>query len=208
MTRVRSTSVWKRVYRASSLVVVGIPIVATNLPRLEAAAPPQPYRLIGRPSTLGSQVRDAARSSTRFRTRSGRRCWNYKAPERGFARRMNGARVRLDRSKLRLDPQLSKVARVHTRDMVKRDLLYHTAADQLKRRVRRWVVLGENVGVGVEVDTLHTAFMGSPAHRANIVFSKFRYVGVGVRNADSRMWVTVIFEARLNPGTPLPMPSC
>jgi hypothetical protein len=31
---------------------------------------------------------------------------------------------------------------------------------------------------------------------------------VGVKKADGRMWVTVIFEARENPGTRLAMPSC
>jgi hypothetical protein len=198
-------SVWKLIYRGSALVAIAILIVASNTPRL-AAAPPSPFRLVRHPSTLGGKVQELVDVSSR--SGSGSRCWSYKPSERSFARHMNGARVRLDRSKMRLDPQLSKVARVHTRDMVKQNSLYHTASDQLKRRVKRWVVLGENVGVGAEVDTLHTAFMESPAHRANIVFSRFRYVGVGVRKDDSRMWVTVIFEARLNPSTPLPMPSC
>jgi uncharacterized protein YkwD len=203
MKRVRSESVWKRVYRAAALLIVGVLIIALSMPSL-GAQQSQPFRIVRHPSTLGSQVRESAQLSSR----SARKCWSYKSAERGFARHMNAARVRLDSSKLRLDPQLTKVARVHTRDMVERNYLYHTASNQLKRRVKRWVVLGENVGVGAQVDSLHIAFMGSPAHRDNIVFSKFRYVGVGVRNADSRMWVTVIFEARLNPGTPLPMPSC
>jgi uncharacterized protein YkwD len=192
-------------YRASAFGVIGILIAFSSMPRLEAA-PPKPYRLVRDPSIQKLEAHTLAQLTKRSQSRSW--CWNYKRSERGFTRQMNAARSLLNRSRLRLDPQLSKVARVHTRDMVKRNSLHHSPSDQLKRRVKRWVVLGENVGVGAEVNTLHSAFMQSPAHRANIVFSQFRHVGVGVAQTESRMWVTVIFEARRNPGTSLAMPSC
>jgi uncharacterized protein YkwD len=104
---------------------------------------------------------------------------------------------------LRLDPELSKVAKVHTRAMVKENSLFHTPSDTLRRRVTNWTTLGENVGVGSTVTSLHEAFMNSPAHRDNILYSSFRHVGVGVMREDGRMWVTVIFEARSDPGSPL-----
>jgi uncharacterized protein YkwD len=107
-----------------------------------------------------------------------------------------------------MDPQLSRAARYHTWRMLRQDLLHHTPSDILRRRVTRWVVLGENVGVGGDVDVLHQAFMNSPAHKANIVLPGFAYVGVGTVRRDGRMWVTVIFEAATNPGTRLSMPRC
>jgi len=127
-------------------------------------------------------------------------CYSPKRPEKRFARKINQARTGVN---LRLDPQLSKVAKVHTREMVRANSLHHTPSNVLRRRVTNWVELGENVGVGSTVTSLHSAFMNSTAHRANILRSSYRYVGVGVIRKNGRMWVTVIFEARSNPGSPL-----
>lgn len=135
-------------------------------------------------------------------------CWDVKRPERRFTRLINTARSAANLGKLSLDPELSKVARVHTREMTNADKLFHTASDKLAKRVTRWEILGENVGVGGDVAGLHAAFMASPAHAANVLHSKFRHVGVGVAKSDGRMWVTIIFEATQDPGTTLKMPSC
>jgi uncharacterized protein YkwD len=121
---------------------------------------------------------------------------------------MNVARENAGRAKLSLDPEASKVARKHTSEMVTKDFLHHTHSGTLSRRVTRWLILGENVGVGGSVRSLHRAFMASPAHKANILFGKFRHVGVGVRRSAGKMWVTVIFENRKDPGTRLRMPRC
>jgi uncharacterized protein YkwD len=136
------------------------------------------------------------------------RCWNTKRPEKVFAKKMNKARRRSGRRKMNLDPELSRVARYHTREMVRRNTLYHTSSAQLRRRVVGWATLGENVGVGNTVKSLHRAFMNSTAHRHNILYSTFKHSGVGVRKRNGRMWVTVIFEANKNPGTRLRMPRC
>lgn len=121
--------------------------------------------------------------------------------EKKFARLINDARV--TQGDLRLDRQLTKAAKVHTREMIKANTLYHTPSNTLRRRVTNWVTLGENVGVGGGVLSLHQAFMNSPAHRDNILYSSYRYVGVGAIKKDGRLWVTVIFEARSDPGSPL-----
>jgi uncharacterized protein YkwD len=130
-------------------------------------------------------------------------CYSNNDNERSFASQLNAARRAAGKSSLRLDPQLSKAAKVHTREMVRRNVLYHTPTDALKRRVTNWVELGENVGVGGTTTSLHGAFMDSPAHRSNILYSNFRYVGIGAKQAHGRLWVTVIFESRADPGSPL-----
>ena len=81
-------------------------------------------------------------------------CWDVKPNEQGFASATNAARSKAGVRKLELDPQLSKAARMHTREMIKRNLLYHTPNDKLTHRVTNWMVLGENVGVGKD----HTLF--------------------------------------------------
>lgn len=128
-------------------------------------------------------------------------CYSPTRKEKRFARLINVARTGV--ADLRLDPQLSKVAKVHTREMVQRNTLYHTPSDVLRRRVTNWTTLGENVGVGSTVVSLHQAFMNSPAHRDNILYGTYRHVGVGTIVKNGRMWVTVIFEARSDPGSPL-----
>ena len=135
-------------------------------------------------------------------------CWEVKGAERGFAKRINDVRGVAKRGMLRLDPELSRAARLHTREMVKQDKLYHTPSDKLSKRVTNWTVLGENVGVGGDVQSLHEAFMASPAHADNVLYDSFRHMGVGTIKADGKLWVTVIFEARTNPGTTLSMPRC
>ena len=135
-------------------------------------------------------------------------CWNPRAFERGFLSKLNQAREEAGKRRLRLDPELSKVARKHTREMTERNLLYHTSNDAMRRRVTFWSVLGENVGVGHTVDTLHVAFMNSPAHRDNIMYPTYRHVGIGTASASGRLWVTVVFQASENPGTTLRMPKC
>lgn len=135
-------------------------------------------------------------------------CWNYKPAERGFARKLNAARIAGGLSKLSLDPELSRVARKHTQEMWGRNELYHTPSDKLRHRVTNWTIIGENVGVGGTVSSLHQAFMDSPAHRDNVLYTAFRHVGIGTSKKHDRLWVTVIFEAVADPGTTLSMPTC
>jgi uncharacterized protein YkwD len=139
-------------------------------------------------------------------TASSADCWSYSRKERGFARKINKARTGRDLRKLRLDPELSKVAMKQTQTMIRKNLLHHTP--NLGKRVTRWNSLGENVGYGGTVASLHKAFMASASHKANILGRKFRFVGVGSKQVGSLLWVTVVFESRRNPGTTLNMPKC
>jgi uncharacterized protein YkwD len=139
---------------------------------------------------------------------NGTRCWEHKGAERLFAKKMNLARSTRNTGSLRLDPELSKVARRHTREMTRANSLHHTPSDLFTRRVTNWVVLGENVGVGSTVESLHQAFMNSPTHKENILLGSFQHVGVGTRREHGKLWVTVVFEARTDPGTTLRMPGC
>ncbi len=132
-------------------------------------------------------------------------CWSWSHDEKKLARMTNGTRARRDVGPLSLDPELSKVARVHAREMSRRGL-HHTPSATLQRRVTRWTRLGENVGVGSSVRAVQQAFMRSSDHRDNVLTRGFGHFGVGVHRADGRVWVTVTFSAGRNPGTTLKMP--
>ena len=57
-----------------------------------------------------------------------------------------------------------------------------------------WKRLGENVGMGYDVQGLHEAFIASPLHYRNMVDPAFDSVGVGVVHApDGQIFVTVNF---------------
>ncbi len=135
-------------------------------------------------------------------------CYKFSRAERAFRNKTNAARQDNGLGSLHLDPELSRAAKVHTKEMIADNTLYHTTDAQFRRRVTNWNVIGENVGVGGGVTSLHSAFMNSPDHRSNILYSTFRHVGIGVIKKDGQMWVSVQFEAQNNPGTTLSMPSC
>jgi uncharacterized protein YkwD len=133
-------------------------------------------------------------------------CWSYSDKERAFAKKINQARSRHNVGRLKLDPELSKVAMKQTKSMTAQDRLYHTP--NLGSRVTRWTMLAENVGYGGTVGSLHTMFMRSSGHKKNILNRPYEYVGVGTKKAHGYLWVTVVFQASRNPGTRLTMPKC
>jgi uncharacterized protein YkwD len=57
-----------------------------------------------------------------------------------------------------------------------------------------WTKLGENVGKGPSIDAIQRGFMGSPAHRANVLDPSFNWIGTGVATAaDGTVYVVQVF---------------
>jgi uncharacterized protein YkwD len=105
----------------------------------------------------------------------------------------NDARSRRERDELKLDRELSRYAIKHSRAMARDGNLFHSSnlADKLKGR--EWSMGGENVGVGSSLTDLQAAFMGSKAHRKNILHRGYDHTAIGVVQSDGNFWVTVIF---------------
>jgi uncharacterized protein YkwD len=135
-------------------------------------------------------------------------CFQQKASERRFVKKMNYARSQRDLGRLSFDKQLSHVARLHTKQMAAEHRLYHSNPKRLIERVTHEKLLSENVGRGGAVASIHKAFMDSDAHKANILRSNWRHVGVGTATRDGVVYVTVVFESRRDPGTTVKPPSC
>ena len=111
------------------------------------------------------------------------------------------SRINADRASNGLDPLtvlsgLTTYARSHSEAMEADGQIYHSTADQLRSMANSaapgWQRLGENVGTGGSVASLHVAFMNSPGHRDNIL-GDFTHVGVGTVESDGRLYVTEIF---------------
>jgi uncharacterized protein YkwD len=139
-------------------------------------------------------------------TATGNACWNFKSNDRKMAKKVNKARSSNGKAKLKLDPELSRIARRHSKSMAKSEELVHTK--NLGNKVTKWKSLGENIGYGDSIKQLHNMFMNSEVHKNNILKAEFRYVGVGNVKKGGWIWTTVIFESKKNPGTTLSMPSC
>jgi uncharacterized protein YkwD len=107
---------------------------------------------------------------------------------------LNAQRARYGLSPLKLNKRLSKAARRHARDMVRRGYFSHdslgggTFVDRIRgtgylRGAQRWSV-GENLAWGTHGSSapraITTMWMNSPGHRANILSASFREVGIGL----------------------------
>jgi hypothetical protein len=115
------------------------------------------------------------------------------ASEAGFLAKINASRSAQGLALLSVDGGLRSHARNHTQDMIDSGGIYHSSGDELKAAAGSgWSKLGENVGRGGTVDSLHTAFMNSPGHKANIL-GDYNYVGIGTASSDGVLWVTVVF---------------
>lgn len=190
---------WKSIAQLTYIVLVRATAVAVvgGLLVLSAARGAEP----------APQVKQGHRDLAGLDQRNGR-CWKPRNAELEFARQINLARIEAARIGLRLDPELSFVARKHTRKMVADRSLFHSPGKALRQRVTRWASLAENVGVGGGPSDVHAAFMASESHRRNILGRHYRHIGVGSKMKFGRSWVTVIFESKKDPGTTLEMPDC
>jgi uncharacterized protein YkwD len=127
-----------------------------------------------------------------------------------FISRINGLRASKGLRQLQISGDLVGVARRWTERMVQAGQISHNP--NLASEVPgAWTKLGENVGVGNDVDGLMQAFINSPAHYRNLVDPEWTHLGVGVTLlADGRMFTTHNFMtlgAAPPPPPPPPPPS-
>ncbi|TDI52813.1 MAG: CAP domain-containing protein [Acidobacteria bacterium] len=115
------------------------------------------------------------------------------ASEAGFLAKINASRAANGLAALSVDGGLRSHARNHTQDMIDAGEIYHSSSDELKAAAGSgWSKLGENVGRGGTVESLHKAFMNSAGHKANIL-GDYNYAGIGTASSDGVLYVTVVF---------------
>ena len=115
----------------------------------------------------------------------------FAGPEGTLLARINNSRANAGLAPVEMYWDLTDDARAHSGAMMQAGYIYHNPA--LSGVTGVWEKLGENVGVGLDANSLHDAFMASSGHRANIL-GDYNYVGVGTKTSDDGLlWVTVIF---------------
>jgi len=120
--------------------------------------------------------------------------------EAQFVSKMNAAREANGLRPYTVSSDLISVARQHSDAMASKGQLYHNPS--LTSEVQNWQAVGENVGEGPTVSDIHTAFMNSPEHRANILDHDYTQVGVGVTvDKNGQIWVTEDFRQPMHSTT-------
>lgn len=110
-----------------------------------------------------------------------------------FVSKANAERTSRGLPALRVATDLTAIAKHHSEDMAAKQTLYHNP--NLATEVSNWQVVGENVGDGGTVQSIHDAFMNSPEHRANILATDYTEIGIGtVTDANGVIWVTQVFR--------------
>lgn len=113
--------------------------------------------------------------------------------EQAFAGKLNELRLARGLRPLAVSGDLAGLARTWAGRMQAVQAISHNPA-LAQQGPAGWRRLGENVGMGYDVQTLHDAFVASPLHYQNMVDPTFDSMGVGVvRAADGRIFVTVNF---------------
>lgn len=111
-----------------------------------------------------------------------------------FVSHINAERTNRGLRSLTVAQDLVDVARYWSGQMASAGAISHDP--NLSNEVGNWTMLGDNVGRGPTAGDIHHAFMDSPAHRDNILDSRFTHVGVGVVDAGDKIYVTEVFVRR------------
>ena len=118
--------------------------------------------------------------------------------ESDFVSRINSERSARGLRTLTVKSDLTAVARDWSAQMARAGAISHDP--DLASKVSGWTMLGDNVGKGPTVSSIHKAFMESPTHRDIILEGGFNQVGVGIVKSGETLYVTQIFAKRASAG--------
>jgi hypothetical protein len=122
--------------------------------------------------------------------------------ESQFLDAINSSRASAGLGPLAVDGGLTAHARNHTQDMIAAGSIYLSSGDELAAAGGSgWSRIGENVGRGGSVASLHQAFMESPGHKANIL-GDYNLVGIGTGSSNGVIYVTVVFMKKGSTSAP------
>ena len=113
--------------------------------------------------------------------------------EAQFVSATNSARSAHGLAHYAVASDLTSIARRWAAHMAAHHALAHNPS--YASEVCCWSQLAENVGVGATVSQIQRAFMASSEHRANILSSAYKQVGIGTaRGSDGRLYVDELFR--------------
>lgn len=106
--------------------------------------------------------------------------------EREMLKMINEERKKNNLGLLKADPEMTAVARAHSKDMFERGYFAHVNPDgknpfdRMKAAKVSFIAAGENLALAQTVAIAHINLMNSPGHRANILNPAFGRLGIGI----------------------------
>jgi len=98
---------------------------------------------------------------------------------------LNGERVAAGLRPLQADPELTRLARLKSQDMITLNYFDHQSPtygspfEMMRAAGVTFRLAGENLAGAGTVTAAHTALMNSPGHRANILNPGYTHIGIG-----------------------------
>jgi hypothetical protein len=111
--------------------------------------------------------------------------------EQDFLNRTNSLRSSLGLPALRSNSELLAKARSWSQTQATSGSIFHSTLTS--GVTQNWHRLGENVGMGPDVGSIHNALVASPRHYENLSDSGFTEVGIGVVRQGNVIYVTQVF---------------
>jgi uncharacterized protein YkwD len=99
---------------------------------------------------------------------------------------VNEERTKRGLQPLQADPELTEVARAHSRDMFARGYFAHITPegkspfDRMNEAHVQYQTAGENLALAHSLSIAHNGLMNSPGHRANILNPSYGRLGIGI----------------------------
>lgn len=124
------------------------------------------------------------------------------APEQQMLKLINDARAQNNLAPLKVDMNLTNVARIKAQDMIDNNYFSHNSPkygnpfDMMKSFGIKYIQAGENIAGNQSVENAENALMNSPGHRKNILSPDFTHIGIGIQkggpygNMFSQMFIS------------------
>ena len=109
-----------------------------------------------------------------------------------FVSLLNQLRASKGLGPLSVDPALTAMAGRWSDHMAAAGTISHNP-NLASQAPSSWQTLGENVGMGPTVTSIHDAFVASPHHYENLVNASYGYIGVAVTVSNGTVFVTEDF---------------
>ncbi|WP_260412527.1 CAP domain-containing protein [Alkalihalobacillus sp. TS-13] len=108
------------------------------------------------------------------------------ADEQQMVDLVNQEREKAGLKPLEVDPELTKMARAKSKDMIDNNYFSHDSPtygspfDMMKQFGIEYNTAGENIAGNSSVEGAHTSLMNSDGHRKNILGSQYTKIGIGI----------------------------
>ncbi len=163
----------------------------STAPEGEGAAPGAPEGTAPGDTTPGTQAKAPGTTPEPTTPTTEANANALTSQEQEMLKLVNEARAQNNVSPLKIDMELSNVARIKSQDMIDNNYFSHNSPtygspfDMMKDFGIQYVRAGENIAGNQNAQKAHDALMNSPGHRKNILSADFTHIGLGIKKGGS-----------------------